>query len=643
MEEEEREAVESRRGSEVRVSLTHPSPPALQPNRRGSEPQESPGRSSPGRPEHSGILTPWHSILPTPFTRWSDPPIPEFQHPRTLRGNGNLVDLPPMSADPREMRQQPPSPSLQQQQHHHRSSLPHRLGLPSLQQLPRVPPPAVFTFGYGQETHSRQVLVEFPLFQQPFDRTQGPVLSPVSSLTQCLAAQSIEQDALPPKRPPSRLSSARGFVSISQHDSLSSSSPSMDSDRKEDGAEPTGDKKGEEDGSDGFGTPILFPDSGERKRRSSSLADRARTASPRHTCGSSHKRVKMHSASFGPGVDHPECLDSPNYALSIIPPHMGSPAKFIHRDTLAELLRVEPSSQEPGFKKLFDHLIILDVRFPYEYHSGHIRTAINRHHWADICRLLFAEHAELPSWFQKRFPEPLEQERIRFRPGDRTCIVVHCEFSESRGPSCAEMIRSLDRKLRRKNAEIPRRLLFPQLYVLSEGYRGFYQDCPDFCVASPKVPSPAPSMVSDAPVQGRMVFDGLRQSLSKRDCSGCRPDAKYVMEKDQMYQRDASELRAEWERSRWEIGHRSSGSRPSSRPGLEIQRLPLQRSFSAQLNRRVAPRQIDLESQQLEQAFDSDELPGFLSRKPLSGRGWRHRSSRSSPGIQPSESSAFHP
>jgi rhodanese-related sulfurtransferase len=65
-----------------------------------------------------------------------------------------------------------------------------------------------------------------------------------------------------------------------------------------------------------------------------------------------------------------------------------------------------------------DKVIIVDCRFPYEYHGGHIPSAIN-----------------------VTTPQQLENEFFQNPPssavGDRTAIIFHCEFSQHRGMSNA--------------------------------------------------------------------------------------------------------------------------------------------------------------------------------------------------------------
>lgn len=104
-----------------------------------------------------------------------------------------------------------------------------------------------------------------------------------------------------------------------------------------------------------------------------------------------------------------------------------------------------------------ERCVIIDCRYPYEYEGGHIRGAIN----------LYMEH-EVEDFLLK-IPIPPQG-------GKRVIIIFHCEFSSERGPRMCKFLREKDRDLN----EYPQ-LHYPELYILSGGYKDFFQKCKSFC------------------------------------------------------------------------------------------------------------------------------------------------------------------
>jgi M-phase inducer tyrosine phosphatase len=106
------------------------------------------------------------------------------------------------------------------------------------------------------------------------------------------------------------------------------------------------------------------------------------------------------------------------------------------------------------YDEMFDMLFIVDVRYPYEYHGGHIRGAINVNTSEQFTEMFFNE------------------------PIPNAVIVIHCEMSHNRGPQMAGLFRDTDRNLNK--ASYPN-LFYPNVYVLDGGYREFYAAHPDHC------------------------------------------------------------------------------------------------------------------------------------------------------------------
>lgn len=132
------------------------------------------------------------------------------------------------------------------------------------------------------------------------------------------------------------------------------------------------------------------------------------------------------------------CHDSPRDAI-----------KRINATTMTRLLAGEYTDLQ---------VLIVDCRYPYEYHGGHLPGAIN------VCTMDEIE--------QRLFEKP---ESNCFAP---TVIIFHCEFSSERAPRMALHVRNRDRMV---NAHKYPFLLYPQLYILEGGYRAFFLQFPQHC------------------------------------------------------------------------------------------------------------------------------------------------------------------
>ncbi|CAK7271022.1 m-phase inducer phosphatase [Sporothrix epigloea] len=115
------------------------------------------------------------------------------------------------------------------------------------------------------------------------------------------------------------------------------------------------------------------------------------------------------------------------------------------------------------YNDAFDHKMIIDCRFEYEYEGGHINEAINYNDKDLLATHLFRTNAA------GRSPPTLN---------GRTLIVLHCEYSAHRAPLMARHIRAEDRAA---NAEQYPRLSYPELYILDGGYSGFFSEHPCRC------------------------------------------------------------------------------------------------------------------------------------------------------------------
>ncbi|XP_048346921.1 M-phase inducer phosphatase 3 isoform X2 [Sphaerodactylus townsendi] len=125
--------------------------------------------------------------------------------------------------------------------------------------------------------------------------------------------------------------------------------------------------------------------------------------------------------------------------------------RYITSQTMAALLQNQ-------FQSLIEKFCIIDCRYPYEYHGGHIKGALNIHRQDDLFER-FLRKPFLPSAPQKHL-----------------ILVFHCEFSSERGPKMCRYLREEDRAMN----EYPT-LHYPELYVLQGGYKDFFQEYKELC------------------------------------------------------------------------------------------------------------------------------------------------------------------
>lgn len=115
----------------------------------------------------------------------------------------------------------------------------------------------------------------------------------------------------------------------------------------------------------------------------------------------------------------------------------------IKKETLLEVL-------DGKYSENFDHKMIIDCRFEYEYDGGHIQGAVNYND-----------------------KEHLASELFQKATAGRTLLIFHCEYSAHRAPLMARHVRSEDRTA---NAEHYPRLTYPEVYILDGGYSAFFLD-----------------------------------------------------------------------------------------------------------------------------------------------------------------------
>ncbi|XP_013917442.1 PREDICTED: M-phase inducer phosphatase 3 isoform X2 [Thamnophis sirtalis] len=128
-----------------------------------------------------------------------------------------------------------------------------------------------------------------------------------------------------------------------------------------------------------------------------------------------------------------------------------SDLRYITADTVVALLHNQ-------FQSLVEKFYIIDCRYPYEYHGGHIKGALNIHRQVDL--------------FEHFLRKPL----LPSSPQKRLFLVFHCEFSSERGPKMCRYLREEDRAMNEYPA-----LHYPELYVLQGGYKEFFLENKELC------------------------------------------------------------------------------------------------------------------------------------------------------------------
>ncbi|KAJ6125835.1 Cell cycle control protein tyrosine phosphatase Mih1 [Penicillium samsonianum] len=93
------------------------------------------------------------------------------------------------------------------------------------------------------------------------------------------------------------------------------------------------------------------------------------------------------------------------------------------------------------FEDQFDHVLVIDCRFKYEYAGGHIDRVVNYDDKENLVEELFKA------------------------PKSRTALVLHCKHSTYRAPIMARYLRHQDRAI---NVDTYPNLTYPDMYILNE-------------------------------------------------------------------------------------------------------------------------------------------------------------------------------
>ncbi|XP_011208625.2 M-phase inducer phosphatase [Bactrocera dorsalis] len=133
--------------------------------------------------------------------------------------------------------------------------------------------------------------------------------------------------------------------------------------------------------------------------------------------------------------------------------------KSISCDTMARLVRGEFSNVVANYR-------IIDCRYPYEFEGGHIRGAQNLY-----------THEQILEEFLTQQKTEMEQLKAT-NDHRRNIIIFHCEFSSERGPKLSRFLRSTDRE---RNTNCYPSLDYPEIYLLHNGYKEFYEHHSELC------------------------------------------------------------------------------------------------------------------------------------------------------------------
>nr|XP_022336082.1 M-phase inducer phosphatase-like [Crassostrea virginica] len=106
-------------------------------------------------------------------------------------------------------------------------------------------------------------------------------------------------------------------------------------------------------------------------------------------------------------------------------------------------------------------VLIVDCRYPYEYDGGHVPGSINAYRPDDV-QFILDQH--------QRMRDEAE--------GKRHIVIFYCEFSSERGPRMCRNVRKADRN---HNMDRYPFLNFPELYIMHNGFKAFFETHQNVC------------------------------------------------------------------------------------------------------------------------------------------------------------------
>ncbi|KAL5007271.1 hypothetical protein ScPMuIL_016077 [Solemya velum] len=132
---------------------------------------------------------------------------------------------------------------------------------------------------------------------------------------------------------------------------------------------------------------------------------------------------------------------------------------YVTPDTVVAVINGDYSDVISGFR-------VLDCRYPYEYKGGHIKGATNVRSRDDLKKVL-------------------KDKEDNEGKGKRSILFLYCEFSSERGPKLCRLLRGLDRELNKENYP---ELIYPEIYIVSGGYKSFYHSHEFLCDPKAYIP-----------------------------------------------------------------------------------------------------------------------------------------------------------
>ncbi|XP_017144087.1 M-phase inducer phosphatase [Drosophila miranda] len=182
---------------------------------------------------------------------------------------------------------------------------------------------------------------------------------------------------------------------------------------------------------------------------------------PLRKCMSLNDAEIMSAMARSENRNEPELIGdfSKTYALPLMEGRHRD-LKSISSNTVARLLRGEFAGDVASYR-------IIDCRYPYEFEGGHIEGAKN----------LYTTEQILEEFLSVAQTELQQQQATEAGP-KRHIIIFHCEFSSERGPKMSRFLRNLDRE---RNTNAYPALHYPEIYLLHNGYKEFFETHIEHC------------------------------------------------------------------------------------------------------------------------------------------------------------------
>lgn len=137
-----------------------------------------------------------------------------------------------------------------------------------------------------------------------------------------------------------------------------------------------------------------------------------------------------------------------------------------------------PHSHSPSglYSHLYDRVVVVDARFPYEYAGGHIKSALNLYTTKHVFDYFLSDEMIGSASAGGGNADGGSLRHKSMAEAQRTCIVFHCEYSQLRGPHLFQRLRARDRDVHLfRDPHDHASLHYPEMYILAGGYKAFYE------------------------------------------------------------------------------------------------------------------------------------------------------------------------